>query len=139
MLSRRRGRCLPVSAGDSGLSSSSSPPSSVAVFHQLAGDPITHIFRRRRSRCSLMCALAGRQPKRKMMGDMGCCLPARYQEEVATSCLLPLSLCPSGVYWYYTLWERKRDRDGDREMGNRWKGDGGGTAHFIKHRYTQHG
>lgn len=141
MLSRRRGRCLPVSAGDSGLSSSSSPPSSVAVFHQLAGDPITHIFRRRRSRCSLMCALAGRQPKRKMMGDMGCCLPAclRAIRRRSPLAACSLSLCPSGVYWYYTLWERKRDRDGDREMGSRWKGDGGGTAHFIKHRYTQHG
>lgn len=44
------------------------------------------------------------------MGDMGCCLPAcpaRYQEEVAT-CYY--SLCPSGVYWYYTLWERESVR-----------------------------
>lgn len=74
------------------------------------------------------------------MGDMGCCLPAclpaRYQEEVAT-CYYSLSLPEWGILVLYTLGERvcAIERRGRR------KGDagGGGSTHFIKHRYTQHG
>lgn len=44
------------------------------------------------------------------MGDMGCCLPARYQQEVATSCLLPLSLPEWGILLLYTLGEKERQR-----------------------------
>lgn len=65
---------------------SSSSAAGVVVFHQLAGDPITHIFRR----CSAL------------MGRYG----LRYQE------LFP-SLCPSGVYWtLYTLGEKETERGG---------------------------
>lgn len=67
---------------------SSSSAAGVVVFHQLAGDPITHIFRRR-------C----------------CCSDGPIR--AALSGAVSLSLCPSRVYWtLYTLGEKETEGGG---------------------------
>lgn len=61
------------------------------------------------------------------MGDMGRCC---YQEEVASQLCFYYALPEWGILVLYTLGETEGETERERE------GDGRGTTHFIKHRYT---